>query len=917
MKNIKIFTSLILLFTVLRVQTKAQNINLTGVIKNSITKENISAVSVFVKEKNIGTYTNDKGSYKFNNIQLPVTLIISSIGYENNEVIVNDATSNNIFLIPTSTLGKEIVVSASRVPEKILESPVSVERVNAAGVRNAASVNYYDILNTMKGVDMTTSSLTFKTPTTRGFNTSGNTRFNQLVDGMDNQAPGLNFPVSSLVGLSELDIDNMELLSGASSALYGPGGMNGTLLITSKNPFKYQGLSMSVKEGMMNFENQERAASYYHNATIRWAKKISEKFAFKFNAELIQAKDWVAADYRNYLRTATNGNVKSGNRETDPNYDGINVYGDETTIDIRSNILNEIATTLAPFLQHFIDTLNHGAPIDVSRTGYTENQLINPVTANYKFSGSLHYKLNEKTEAIMAGYWGTGNTVYSASERYSLGNFKMGQYKIELLNPNWNLRAYTTQEDAGNSYNTTVATRLANEAWKPSVYDYENPKGWYIDYSTTYLNYRLNGSNDADAHQAARAFADIGRPSYNSDQFKKSYDSIKVIPISQGGALLVDRSDLYCVDGSYNLSRFTSKFADVLVGGNYKEYSLNSDGTLFADQPGNPIKTAEYGLFAQAARNINPVLKITVSGRYDKNQNFKGRFTPRATAVYKLAEYNHLRFSYQTAYRFPSNQQQWVDLGVGRSNVRLLGCNEYFDTKYNLKTNQLYDLESFMAGVNTPYAVSSLKPESLSSFELGYKGLLVGGKLLIDLFGYYGEYQDFITRKLLVQFKDGIPTNMSDTSIKIYSLPLNTTDKVKSYGFGTSLDYRMRKNYAVGINISSDQLTDVPDGFITYFNSPKFRMNMYFANTGLGSKKRLGFNLNYKWQDAINYESDFANDKLPAVNILDAQINYKLPKTKSIIKLGANNLLNQYYYDAIGNPHIGGLYYVSIGYNVY
>ena len=906
-----------MLFIVLRVQTNAQKINLTGVIKNSITKENISAVSVFVKEKNIGTYTDDKGFYKFNNIQLPITLIISSIGYENNEVIVNDASLNNIFLIPTSTLGKEIVVSASRVPEKILESPVSVERVNAANIRNATGVNYYDILNTMKGVDMTTSSLTFKTPTTRGFNTSGNTRFNQLVDGMDNQAPGLNFPVSSLVGLSELDIDNMELLSGASSALYGPGGMNGTLLITSKNPFKYQGLSMSVKEGMMNFDNQERVASYYHNATIRWAKKISEKFAFKFNAELIQAKDWVAADYRNYLRTATNGNIKSGNRETDPNYDGINVYGDETTIDIRSNILDSISATLAPFLQHFIDTLNHGAPIDVSRTGYTENQLINPVTANYKFSGSLHYKLNEKTEAIMAGYWGTGNTVYSASERYSLGNFKMGQYKIELLNPNWNLRAYTTQEDAGNSYNTTVATRLANEAWKPSVYDYENPKGWYIDYTTTYLNYRLNGSNDADAHQAARAFADIGRPSYNSDQFKKIYDSIKVIPISQGGALLVDRSDLYCVDGSYNLSRFTSKFADVLVGGNYKEYSLNSDGTLFADQPGNPIKTAEYGIFAQAARNINPDLKITVSGRYDKNQNFKGRFTPRATAVYKLAEYNHLRFSYQTAYRFPSNQQQWVDLGVGRSNVRLLGCNEYFDSKYNLKTNQLYDLESFMAGANTPYAVSSLKPESLSSFELGYKGLLVGGKLLIDLFGYYGEYQDFITRKLLVQFKDGIPTNMSDTSIKIYSLPLNTTDKVKSYGFGTSLDYRIRKNYAVGINISSDQLTDVPDGFITYFNSPKFRMNMYFANTGLGSKKRLGFNLNYKWQDAINYESDFANDKLPAVNILDAQINYKLPKTKSIIKLGANNLLNQYYYDAVGNPHIGGLYYVSIGYNVY
>ena len=128
------------------------------------------------------------------------------------------------------------------------------------------------MVTSLKGVDVTTSSLTFKTPTTRGFNGSGNTRFNQLVDGMDNQAPGLNFSVASIIGLSELDVDNIELLSGASSALYGAGGMNGTLLINSKNPFKYQGLSVLVKEGIMHVgANSQRAASPYHNWTMRWA----------------------------------------------------------------------------------------------------------------------------------------------------------------------------------------------------------------------------------------------------------------------------------------------------------------------------------------------------------------------------------------------------------------------------------------------------------------------------------------------------------------------------------------------------------------------------------------------------------------------------------------------------------------------
>ncbi|HUM66305.1 MAG TPA: Plug domain-containing protein, partial [Chitinophagaceae bacterium] len=134
---------------------------------------------------------------------------------------------------------------------RILESPVSIERVGAAAIRNNASSNYYDIVNKLKGVNVVYSSLTYATPTTRGFSGSGNTRFTQVVNGMDNQAPGLNFAVGMVVGLTELDVDNMELLPGASSALYGPGGMNGTLLINGKNPFKYRGLSFQIKEGIM------------------------------------------------------------------------------------------------------------------------------------------------------------------------------------------------------------------------------------------------------------------------------------------------------------------------------------------------------------------------------------------------------------------------------------------------------------------------------------------------------------------------------------------------------------------------------------------------------------------------------------------------------------------------------------------
>ncbi len=902
----------------------AQNKIITGTIQNSQSKESVAAVSVTVKGSSSGTFTDDKGNFKIEVDQnLPITLLISSIGFSLQEVVVNNITDQvNIQLQPTNSLGQEVVVSATRVAQKMMESPVSIERVSAAAIRNSAVSSYYDILSSLKGVDFTTSSLTFKTPSTRGFNGSGATRVNQIVDGMDNQAPGLNFSVGSVIGLTELDVDNIELLPGASSALYGPGGMNGTILINSKSPFKYQGLSYQMKLGMMNVDGRYRPTSPYHNWSVRWGKKVSEKFAFKIGTELVAAKDWLGHDNRNYLRNGTNGTIIAGDRATDPNYDGINVYGDETTTDIRSAVLNTIGASAAPFLKNFIDTLNGGRPINVSRTGYAEDEIVNQNTVNFKLSGALHYKITPGIEAILSGYWGTGNTIYTGSERYSLRNLKIGQYKFELNHKNWMLRAYTTQENSGESYNATVTARLFNESWKPSG----GATGWFSQYAQTYLGGRLNGLSDFDAQTLARSTADVGRPVPGSVSFKQGFDQVRGLPIggSPGGGLFVDRTDLYMYEGQYNLSHLTSSFADILVGANYKKYVLNSKGTLFADG-GGTIPIDEYGGYIQATKNLfDDFLKLTVSGRYDKNSNFEGRFTPRATALFRVARDNNIRVSFQTAYRFPSTQQQWIDLDVG-SSTRLLGGVPFFEQKYNLNSNTY--LLSALPGVKTPYTITPFKPESVSTYELGYKGLLAEDKLLVDVYGYYGQYQDFLTRTLLIQPKAGLTIGDVATGIEnkvnasnlgnLYSIPVNSPSKVKTYGFGLSIDYRFAYGFNAGANLSSDNLKDVPEGFAAYFSTPKYRTNISVGNTGFGPKKRLGFNVAYRWQDSFYFEGDFANEQLPAIHTVDAQLSYKIPATKSMLKLGANNLLNQYYTNGAGNSIIGGLYYVSFGYNVF
>jgi outer membrane receptor protein involved in Fe transport len=901
----------------------AQNTTINGTIKNGATGDIIPAVSVTIKGSGAGTYTNDKGVFKLTtNAPAPHTLVVSSIGYEIKEVSVADPNEPlSISLTPASILGQEVVIAATRTPSRILESPVTIERISSANIRNSAAVSYYDIIGKLKGVDMVTSSLTFSTPSTRGFNGSGNLRVNQIVDGMDNQAPGLNFSVGSVIGLTELDVESVELLPGASSALYGPGGQNGAILINSKDPFKYQGLSFQVKTGVMHVDGKDRQPSPYYNWSLRWAKKLSDKFAFKVGAELIQAKDWVGDDYRDYNRVGTTGSIKTGTRTTDPNYDGINVYGDETTVDIKSAVLNPLAQQ-APFYAPYVNALP--ASIPVSRTGYNEKDIVNPNTVNAKLSGEVSYKLTDKLALNAEGYWGTGNTVYTGSDRYSLLNLKVGQYKVELVNANWFIRAFTTQENAGDSYNATVTARLFNEAWKPSG----GTTGWYYQYSLAFLSAKLAGQSDIAAHNAARAVADQGRPDPGSQEFRDIYDKVRSIPISKGGGLFVDKTNLYNIEGQYDLSPYTSKFADILVGANYKRYVLNSEGTLFADSTGK-IGINEIGAYVQATKRLlNDRLKLIASARYDKNENFAGRFTPRFSAVIKVAEDNNIRLSYQQAYRFGSTQQQYINLRVA-GGTALIGGLQTFKNYYHFNTNPVYAIDAnLFAGNPQVQAFDKFKAETVNSFEAGYKGLLIDKKLLIDLYGYYGIYNDFIARILVAQSVNGdksvftdpltVNANLNDpTKSTTYSVPTNVKGHVKTYGFGISFNYSLPANFAIGANATSDNITDVPAGFIAGFNAPKYRVGASFSNTGFGYHKRLGFNVTWRWQDQVNYEGDFATGLVPAYHTVDGQVSYKFTQQKVLLKIGATNLLNQYYRDGFGNATVGGVYYVSIGYNLF
>lgn len=962
------------------VSANSQNAGtVTGTVKNASSSETLTAVTVSLKGSNNGTFTSDKGNFSLPvSVKPPFTLIFSSVGFETKEVSVTNFSKLEISLKPSYVLGSEVVVAASRVSERILESPVTIERISNSTIRSAPASNYYDILANLKGVDVTAASLTFKSISTRGFSGSGNTRLNQLIDGMDNQAPGLNFSVGSVIGLTELDVDNIELLPGASSALYGAGGMNGTVLINSKNPFKYQGLSFQLKQGVNHVDNYQRAKAPFKDYTVRFASKIGNRFAYKIGAQYTEAQDWLAHDLQNYSRTSggQNGQTIPGSRASDPNYDGVNVYGDETTASlssvygtIKAGIIGSLtaaytpaygaaagtvantafnqlygATALFPSVgayTTFLGTQNaalaaygpilYGAAkgnftgVNVSRTGYNEIDVIDPTTKNVKLTGALHYKVSDDIEASISGFTGSGNTVYTGSDRYSLKDLKMSQFKFELKAKDWHIRAYATLENSGNSFNSTIATRLFNEAWKSS-------NVWYPTYMGAYATALSAGLNQQAAHAAARATADAGRPTGIISQDTR-FKTIVSTPISQGGALFLDRSSLYVVEGQYNLTEklgLDKYNADFIIGGSHKEYWLDSKGTLFADTAGK-ISIKENGAYAQMSKRfLDDFIKISVSGRYDKNQNFEGRFTPRITMVVKLAQDNNLRFSYQTAYRFPTTQNQWINLTIG-GGTRLMGGLPQLRSFNHFQINPVYTLASVTAfgasaaagAPNTALlkqqAFGDFKPESLSTYEIGYK-TLIAKKLMLDAYIYAGKYSNFISSVTVLQSRNAATQSVYDlldaNKRMGYSISTNANADVSSTGWGVSADYLLPNNFSLTGSVYSDEIGDLPAGFISYFNTPKLRANFAINNSGFLLKNRLGFSANLHYQDGFTYEGTFAVGKVSSFNTIDAVLTYKVPSIKSMVKAGGTNIFNHYYKTAFGSPAIGGLYYVSFAYNI-
>ena len=429
-----------------------------GVVYDKSSKETLIGANVIIPSSGHGAMTDLDGYFQMQVQSFPVTIEVSFIGFEKKSMVIKNDEPVKIYLGEDKLLLSEVVVVDSRLTEKQKQSPITVETMDVIAIKETPTASFYEGLGALKGVDVTSASLGFKIINTRGFNSTSPVRSLQIIDGVDNQSPGLNFSLGNFLGSSELDLKKVDIIVGANSALYGPNAFNGVISMETKDPFQFKGLSAQYKGGSRNL--QEVAIRV---ADVMVNKEGEEKLGYKFNFYKMSADDWVANNYEQTFDTPSPASNFGG-------YDAVNIYGDE-----EYSTWNSLS--LAPGLGTY------------HRQGYKESDLVDYNTKNQKLNAAFHYKPTVESEIIYSTNYGTGTTVYQGDNRYSLKNLSFFQNRLEYkIKDKFFIRLYETHEDAGDSYDA-VATAVALQNmqmdkkkfseeyigyWRKTIYSSEN-----------------------------------------------------------------------------------------------------------------------------------------------------------------------------------------------------------------------------------------------------------------------------------------------------------------------------------------------------------------------------------------------------------------------------------------------------------
>lgn len=657
----------------------AQGIKISGRVTDGKTGQALAGASVMVKATGAGTYTDDEGNFTLALSKAgKVTLVFSYVGYADAEKTAEAGANLTIGLTSTTGRGDEVVVSASKRPEKITRAPATISVITAKDFAQTSSFNIGELASKIQGVEFIRTGVTGVGFNARGFNNAFNAKILQMTDGRNSMmAGGSGLPSGIMNTVIKEDIERLEIVLGPNSALYGPNAHNGIANTITKDPRKYQGTDIAIGAG-----NQDVFTSRF-----RTANKINQKWAYKFTGEYTTGKDF---EFHDSI------------------YAGGSVYGPAQAIPER-----------IPSYQF----------------------------KHVRGTADLYYAVSPKSDLIVS-YGGSNNSFLSVNNtgRNQIRDWKFSYLQLRYVSPRFFAQLYETWTNVGTSYGIPGYTRDFWNRTHSTITDPTNPL------------YAAAGQMYPDQ---AEAFA------------------------TRLGNMFKEESKRLNAEAQYN-NNFTKAGLNMVLSASYQKDDPKTFGTSLADAT-QKVEVTQYGGALQLEKTLPADFKLVAAARLDHHSLFKNMFSPKVALV-KGVPGGSIRLTWGKAFAAPIILFQ-------RASVFGLVFGNGDGVKYIPNG----------ANANDAAAVSTtvpLKPEQISTWELGYKGT-VGKKLYVDINGYYSKTLNFLSPAITV---GGRAVSVGTIGIPTAGLLLpgtvNGTGILSGAAFATYFNYGEVSSYGVDMGVN-------------------------------------------------------------------------------------------------------------------
>ena len=838
---------LLLLFALtLQVCAWAQN---AGKITGKVTDTEgapLGGATVTLRETNASTVTDNAGMFAFTNVRNgKATLIISFVGFSDviQTVQVNggEATAN-VSLSNTARIGDEVVVTASKRPEKITRAPASISVLNARDFEQTTGFNPGELASKVQGVEFVRTGVNGTGINARGFNNAFNAKVLQMTDGRNSMMAGGSGLASGIMNtVIKEDIDRLEIVLGPNSALYGPNAHNGVANTITKDPRKYQGTTLVVGAG-----NQEVFSGRFRHAT-----KINDKWAYKFTGEYTTGKDF---EFHDSI------------------YAGGGVFGPALAIPER-----------IPSYQF----------------------------RHMRGEAHAYYSVTPKSDIIVS-YGGSKNNFLSVNNtgRNQIRDWTFSYLQARFVSPRFFAQAYETWTNVGKSYGIPGYTR-----------DY-----WNRTHST---------------------ITDAASPLYASSGFL--YPDQAEANALRLGNRFKENSKRFNGEAQYNYD-FASIGLNMIAGATYQKDNPNTYGTSLADRD-QKVEVTQYGAALQLEKTLPADFKLVGAARLDHHSLFDNMFSPKVALV-KGVPGGAVRLTWGKAFAAP---------------IILFQRASVFGLVFGNGSGVQYIPNG--SNVNgQPSVTVALRPEEISTWEVGYKGSL-NSKLYVDINGYYGQTKNFLSPAITV---GGRALAVGDIPIPTNSLLLpGVTDgagvlsgaafstyfnygEVASYGIDLGTNYYFTNNINLGIkyswfgsDITNDNIKNDAnrDGYVSLeernLNAPEHRLAASLSFQNL-LKGRMFLNVSGRWVQEYdfysgnqigtaagegrrgvvyggkaangadrNYLKNFNHGALGGFTTFDLSTGYKFNPMLSI-NGSISNIFDVEQREFVGSPSIGRLFAIEL-----